>query len=131
MRYNTLISTVLTILTILTSCTSLPTPNLNPTDCISRLDCRVVTVDNTGSNSAVDFRINGTKLGEVPAYGTGIYSFYTNRLIHGNCALVTARPIGNQYTIQSDERCIDTNEYFQVTISTHHNYILLTPYRIR
>lgn len=132
MRYNTLISTVLTILTILTtSCTSLPTPILNPVDCLSRFDCRVVTIDNTSNQSNVEFRLNDTKLGEIPAYSTGVYTVNVNRLVHGNCAVATARFIGSQSMIRSDERCINTNEYYQVTITTHPYYVWLTPFRIR
>lgn len=129
MRYSTLISTVLTVLTM--SCTSLPTPVLSPGDCLSRSDCRLVIVDNTVNQSNVDVRINNVKLGEVTSYSTGVFTFYTTRLVHGNCAIATARFIGGPHTITSSEQCIEVNEYFNIKVTNHPDYIWLTPFRLQ
>lgn len=134
MRYNSIVSIISTVLTVLTvSCSSLPSKpsNLTPDDCLHRLDCRVITVDNTNNQYDIDFRINGTKYGNIQSYSTATYSLFTNRLVDGNCATVTAKFSGTNITLVSPEQCINSNEFYRVNVTSSPRQIWIATFRVK
>lgn len=128
MRYINIVLTMLSI--ALSACTSVQTRPANPSqsDCLARLDCRLVEIDNTNNQYDVDFRLNNIKLGNVDSYGTASFPFYTSQLVHGNCGTVTARLVNTGQTMSSTEECIRQGEYFKVTITSRPRQIWLTPF---
>lgn len=116
----------------LVACASSQTkPFVSPEDCAARLDCRVVTVDNTSNKFNIDVRINGAKYGNVSSYSAAAYSLYTSNLVHGNCAVVSIRFVESGIVRSSDEQCISANEYYAVSVTYNPLYVWLTPFRVR
>ena len=116
---------------LISACIGNPKPNLGIEDCLARNDCIAVTVDNSSNPHWADFRINGTKYGTLAPYSKASYSLYTDRLIHFNCAVVSATYRDNGEYLQSSEECFEPGSFFRVEISDMPKVIWLTPVRNR
>lgn len=113
----------------LSACASLGSYNpITPDECVARSDCFVVAFDNSDGKNAVEFRLNSRKYGEVPSYGRGLFAVLTSSLIHGNCAVVSAKIIDTRAMIISREECIYPGQYYRAALTNNQSYLWLVPF---
>lgn len=99
------------------ACGSVPVhPKVGTLDCLARDDCYVVKVDNAFNKHSVELKLNGVVYGQVESYETKDFNIFYSQLIHGNCALASARMIDTRDVIKSDEACIVRGEYYSIQI---------------